>query len=80
MNVETMRPFQCNDLVVNAAEGERGGYDKTTLGSFIFTAHYTPADGDCMFHAIFPGKDPEKIRRQFCGYLRLFTLPILVVD
>jgi len=33
-----------------------------------------------MFHAIFPGKDPEKIRRQFCGYLRLFTLPILVVD
>ena len=66
-----MRLFKCADLMVNASEGERGtGYDKITLGKYEFTAHLTKADGDCMFHAVFPGKDPEKLRKQFCSYLR----------
>ena len=59
-----LRPSQCADLVLNAAAGKRGrGYDNITLGKFILTAHTTEMDG----------KDPGKLRKQFCRYLRYST-------
>ena len=51
-------------------EKEEEGYNKITSGKLILTANAREMDGDCMFHAVFPGKDPGKLRKQLCRYLR----------